>query len=455
MYIEELIGPETVNTMPQQTMMAFKEHGEVRPSLFENVEGARQVLRELAAAGIDMDKVTSDLRVDGVKLFADSIDKLLEEIANKKRKLQQGSVGAHEAQLGALDGAVSTRLEQLDRTAVVRRIAEKDAGLWKSNGSTQTEIRERLGWLQVADRMEERVPELEALKKELVGEGFTDVVLMGMGGSSLAPEVFRQTFSAPSGALDVHVLDTTDPAAISDLEKAIDLRKTVFIVASKSGTTLETLSHYRYFWQQAGQKGGQFIAITDPGTSLADEASRRGFRRTFLNPPDIGGRYSALSYFGLVPAALGGVDVSGLLDRAATMVQACSPSVPARENPGAWLGAVFAEAAKVGRDKITIVAPPAIRSFGVWAEQLIAESTGKEGKGLVPVADEALGGPQVYGNDRLFVRLALPGGTDADAARLAALSKAGHPVVTLKLNDPWSLGAEFFRRSEERRVGEQ
>src|SRR6184192_294471 len=443
MYIEELIGPETVNTMPQQTMMAFKEHGEVRPSLLENVEGARQVLRELAAAGIDMDKVTSDLRVDGVKLFADSIDKLLDEIANKKQKLQQGSVGAHEAQLGALDGAVGTRLEQLEQTAVVRRIAEKDAGLWKSDGSAQTEIRERLGWLQVADRMEERVPELEALRKELVGEGFTDVVLMGMGGSSLAPEVFRQTFGAKRGALEVHVLDTTDPAAISALEKAIDLGKTVFIVASKSGTTLETLSHYRYFWQQAGQKGGQFIAITDPGTSLADEASRRGFRRTFLNPPDIGGRYSALSYFGLVTAALGGVDVSGLLDRAATMVQACSPSVPTGENPGAWLGAVFAEAAKVGRDKITIVAPPAIQSFGVWAEQLIAESTGKEGKGLVPVADEALGAPELYGTDRLFVRLALPG--DDESSAVAALAKAGHPVVTLKLGDPLAIGAEFFR----------
>src|SRR3989440_1970840 len=445
MYVEELIGPETVNAMPQQTMMAFKEHGEVRPSLLENVEGARQVLRDLAAAGIDMDKVTSDLRVDGVKLFADSIDKLLEEIANKKRQLQQGSVGAHEAQLGALDNAVSTRLGQLERTAVVRRIAEKDAGLWKSNGSAQTEIRERLGWLHVADRMEERVPDLEALRKELVGEGFTDVVLMGMGGSSLAPEVFRQTFGAPRDALDVHMLDTTDPAAISALEKAIDLRKTVFIVASKSGTTLETLSHYRYFWQRAGQKGGQFIAITDPGTSLADEASRRGFRRTFLNPPDIGGRYSALSYFGLVPAALGGVDLAALLDRAATMTQACSPSVPVGENPGAWLGSVFAESAKAGRDKITIFAPAPLDSFGLWAEQLIAESTGKEGKGLVPVADEALGPPEVYGNDRLFIRLALPDGNGSYAARIEALSKAGHPVVTLKLNDPLSLGAEFFR----------
>jgi transaldolase/glucose-6-phosphate isomerase len=443
MYVEELIGPETVNTMPQQTMMAFKEHGEVRPSLLENVEGSRQVLRDLAAIGIDMDKVTNDLRVDGVKLFADSIDKLLEEIASKKRQLQQGSVGAHEAQLGAIDGAVSKRLEQLEQAAVVRRIAEKDAGLWKPNGSAQTEIRERLGWLEVADRMEERVPELEALRKELVGEGFTDAVLMGMGGSSLAPEVFRQTFGTAKGALDVHVLDTTDPAAIIALETSIDVRKTVFIVASKSGTTLETLSHYRHFWQQAGQKGGQFIAITDPGTPLADEASRRGFRRTFLNPPDIGGRYSALSYFGLVPAALGGVDLSGLLDRTATMMHACSPSVPVGENPGAWLGAVFSEAAKVGRDKITIVAPAAVQSFGVWAEQLIAESTGKEGKGLVPVADEALGPPEVYGNDRLFVRLALPG--DDEPLALAALSKAGHPVVTLKLSDPLAIGAEFFR----------
>ncbi|HKV30866.1 MAG TPA: bifunctional transaldolase/phosoglucose isomerase [Candidatus Dormibacteraeota bacterium] len=443
MYIEELIGPETVNTMPQQTMMAFKEHGEVRPSLFENVDGARKVLSDLAAIGIDMDKVTSDLRIDGVKLFADSIDKLLEEITNKKKALKKGSVGAHEAQLGVLDAPVNSRLQQLEQAAVVRRIAEKDAGLWKSNGSAESEIRDRLGWLQVADRMEERIPELEALRKELVAEGFSDVLLMGMGGSSLAPEVFRQTFGAPRGALDVHVLDTTDPAAIIGLEKAIDIRKTVFIVASKSGTTLETLSHFRHFWQQTGQKGKQFIAITDPGTSLADEASRRGFRRTFLNPPDIGGRYSALSYFGLVPAALGGVDLSGLLDRAATMTQACSPSVPVGENPGAWLGAVFAEAAKAGRDKITIVTPSAVQRFGVWAEQLIAESTGKEGKGLVPVADEALGPPQAYGSDRLFVRLALPG--DDEPAALTALGKAGHPVVTLKLSDPLAIGAEFFR----------
>ena len=445
MYVEELIGPETVNTMPQQTMMAFKEHGEVRLSLLENVDGSRQVLRDLEAIGIDIEKVTYDLQVDGVKLFADSITKLLDEIANKKQRLKGGDVGAHEAQLGAIEGAVKSRLTQLEQAAVVRRIAEKDAGLWASNGSGgKEEIKNRLGWLQVADLMEERVSDLEGLRKELVAEGFSDCVVMGMGGSSLAPEVFRQTFGAPKGALNVHVLDTTDPAAIAALQASIDLKRTVFIVASKSGTTLETLSHYRYFWLQTGQQGRQFLAITDPGTTLADEGNRRAFRRVFLNPADIGGRYSALSYFGLVPAALGGVDLAGLLDRAATMVQACTGPGRVDENPGVWLGAVFAEAAKAGRDKVTIIAPPALHSFGVWAEQLIAESTGKEGKGLVPVADEALGAPPVYGSDRLFVRLALPG-DDANVARLEALSKAGHPVVTLKVGDPLGLGAEFFR----------
>src|SRR5438309_1456565 len=374
MYVEELIGPETVNTMPQQTMMAFKEHGEVRPSLLENLAGAEQVMRELAAAGIDMDKVTYDLQVDGVKLFADSITKLLEEIAHKKQRLKGGDVGAHEAELGAIEGAVTNRLAQLEQAAVVRRIAEKDAGLWASNGSGEKEeIKNRLGWLQVADLMEERVSELEGLRNEMVAERFTDCVVMGMGGSSLAPEVFRQTFGAPKGALNVHVLDTTDPAAIAALQQAIDLKRTVFIVASKSGTTLETLSHYRYFWQQTGQQGRQFLAITDPGTALADEAARRGFRRNFLNPADIGGRYSALSYFGLVPAALGGVDLAGLLDRASTMAQTCTGSGAVDQNPGVWLGAVFAEAARAGRGKVTMFARAAVQGCGLWAERLKGE----------------------------------------------------------------------------------
>src|SRR5436305_9163284 len=250
LYIEELIGPETVNTMPQQTMMAFKEHGEVRPSLLENLSGAEKVISDLASVGIDMDKVTYDLQVDGVKLFADSIDKLLQEIGNKKQQLKAGAVGAHEAELGAIEEAVSRRLGQLEQAAVVRRISEEDAGLWKSNGTVEKEIRERLGWLQVADRMEEQVPKLTELRGQLVAEGFTDAVLMGMGGSSLAPEVFRQTFGVAKGALNVHVLDTTDPAAIAAVEQSIDVKKTAFLVAAKAGTTVETLAHYRSVFER-------------------------------------------------------------------------------------------------------------------------------------------------------------------------------------------------------------
>jgi len=455
MYVEELVGPQTVNTMPDATLKAFKEHGEVRPSLTENVAGARQLLRDLAGSGVDLEKVTHDLEVDGVKLFADSVTKLGSEIEEKRKRLEAGPVGAHEATLGALQGPVNARLQQLEHDAVVRRICERDAALWSSDAAAQAEIKERLGWLQVADQMEERVPELEALREDLLKEGFTDLVLLGMGGSSLAPEVFRRTFQLqhplpdppPSRGrenLRLHVLDTTDPAAIAALEQVIPIDKTVFIVASKSGTTLETRSHDEYFWQKTGGNRGQFLVITDPDTPLAQGATKLGVRRVFENPPDIGGRYSALSYFGLVPAALAGVDVATILDRTAMTVQACAPSVPASENPGAWLGAVFAEAGKAGRDKITILAPPEIASFGLWAEQLIAESTGKEGRGLVPVADEPAGPAGVYDSDRLFVRLVLAGEDDGSQRRVDALTGAGHPVVTLRLRDQLDLGGQFY-----------
>jgi len=442
-YVEELIGPDTVNTMPEQTLRAFKEHGEVRPSLEENVEGARDVMRQLAETGIDMDKVTKDLELDGVKLFADSIVKLKEEIEKKIQVLQRGSVAHLEAALAGLSQPVETRLRQLDEQAVARRIQEKDASLWKSDPAAQGEIKERLGWLTVVDRMEESVPDLVRLRDQLLQEGFRDVVLMGMGGSSLAPEVFRTTFGTGERGLDVHVVDTTDPAAITALQESLDLARTIFIVASKSGTTTETLSHYQYFLVETRSNTNQFIAITDPGTPLAALAERI-FRQVFLNPPDIGGRYSALSYFGLVPAALGGVDVAAVLDRAQMVVHACAPSVPAAENPGAWLGAVLGEAALAGRDKITIVAPTEVPRFGLWAEQLLAESTGKEGKGLIPVADEPLGTPAVYGDDRLFVRIVVEGQAEASPA-LDGLAAAGHPVVTLTMRDPLDLGAEFFR----------
>jgi len=384
-----------------------------------------------------------------------------------------------ETTLGALEGPVRQRLEQIEKDQVVRRLLGDDASLWKSDPAVQQEIRDRLGWLKIIGEDDQasagrgsmptspagrtvnwvdlpgrmRIAELATLRSQLYRDGFRHAVVLGMGGSSLAPEVFALTFPPAAGALAVHVMDTTDPAAIQALEQSIEIAQTVFIVASKSGTTLETLSHYHYFWERTGGKANQFIAITDPGTSLAAEAEKQSFRRVYLNREDIGGRYSALSYFGLVPTALGGVDLEAVESRAGQMVQACSASVPAARNPGTWLGAVFAESAKAGRDKITIIAPQGIPTFGTWAEQLIAESTGKEGKGLVPVALESLGSPEVYGNDRLFVQLevtpspALPtrGREPAQRRELDALVRAGHPVVTLQLDDPLALGAEFFR----------
>jgi glucose-6-phosphate isomerase len=267
-----------------------------------------------------------------------------------------------------------------------------------------------------------------------------------MGGSSLAPEVLWRTFGAAPGHPTLHVLDSTDPRAIRQVDQGGDPAKTLFIISSKSGTTQESDSFFRYFWERTGGRGSQFAAITDPGTPLEQLAGERRFRRVFLNPPDIGGRYSALSFFGLVPAALIGVDVATLLHRAHRMTEACAAVVPPMENPAARLGAVLGEGALAGRDKATFVLSPGIASFGLWLEQLIAESTGKEGKGILPVADEPLGSPEVYGKDRVFVSMVLDGESDAAIeSRLAELETTGHPVVHLRLDDRYDLGQEFFR----------
>ena len=343
-----------------------------------------------------------------------------------------------------LDARVARRLAQLDEARVPQRIWAKDPSVWKDDPDTP-EIRDRLGWLTVADTMAARVETLEAFADD-VRTRFSRVVLCGMGGSSLAPEVLRRTFGVFRGFPSLVVLDSTDPRAVAAAVPAGDVERTLFLVSSKSGTTLEVDSFFRYFWQLTGGRGSQFVAITDRDTALADLAAERGFHRSFLNPSDIGGRYSALSYFGLVPAALIGVDVGRLLQGARSMAGACAAAVPARDNPAVGLGAMLGEAALAGRDKATFVLSPSIASFGLWAEQLIAESKGKEGKGILPVAEEPLGPPEVYGHDRLFISLTLAGDEDREtASRLRALSGAGHPVVHLTLEDRYDLGAEFFR----------
>lgn len=355
------------------------------------------------------------------------------------------------ASLGRYEAQAEERLRSLDQEGFSEKLWAGDAALWKADPEVQKKIKNRLGWLTVTKTMAGQVGELSEFAQSVKEAGFTDVVLLGMGGSSLCPEVCRMTFGVADGYPDLKVLDSTDPATILRIEKDLDLKKTLFIVASKSGTTLEVQCLYRYFYEKLktvhrDSTGDHFIAITDPGTPLERLARGHGFRRIFLNPPDIGGRYSALSYFGLVPAALIGINLGAFISRAERMVQQCSPGIPAEENPGIRLGVILGELGKAGRDKVTLIASPSIRSFGVWVEQLLAESTGKEGKGLVPIEGEAIGPPEVYGNDRLFIYLSTASSTDQKLDKAArALEGSGHPVVKILLRDSLDLAGEFFR----------
>jgi glucose-6-phosphate isomerase/CheY-like chemotaxis protein len=355
------------------------------------------------------------------------------------------------ASLGGYRPAVDTALAEMAGEQIVARIWAHDHTVWKPEPA---EITNRLGWLHIAEGMVENVPRMEALASEVQEAGYTHVLLLGMGGSSLAPELFSETFgdfrSLPDfGSLNLAVLDSTDPGAVLAQAERLDPVRTLFVVATKSGGTVETLSFFRFFYNWAadalgaGEAGEHFVAITDPGSKLVDIAERYEFRAVFLNDPHIGGRFSALSTFGLLPAALVGVDVARLLDRAMAMARGCEPGVPLADNPGAWLGAVLGELAKSGRDKVTFAISPAIVSFGDWVEQLVAESTGKEGQGILPVVGEPLGTVGVYGFDRLFVHLRLEGDKTYDAD-LAAFEASGYPVVRFNLQDVYDLGGQFF-----------
>ncbi len=456
LYIEELIGPETVNTMPPATIDAFRDHGRVRVTLTENVAGARDLLRQVEAVGLSMADVTQKLQIDGVKLFADSYNQMVSEVGNKVAMMRQQAGGtsgvpAASASLGGIAGAVNDAVAALDQSHAGARLWQKDTTFWKDDAATGEKIRNRLGWLAVARTVDADRASLERFAAGLRADGFTHAVLLGMGGSSLCPEVLTTTFGPQTGAPRLHVLDSTDPATIQATERAIDMPHTLFIVASKSGTTLETLSHFAYFHAKVtalgvSKPGDQFVAVTDPGTPLEALARQNGFRHVFTNPPDIGGRYSALSYFGMAPAAAMGLDLAATLRPALAMTDACGPDRPAAQNPGLWLGAVLGAAARSGRDKVTIVASPPLASVGLWIEQLIAESTGKEGRGILPVAGEQLGAPNTYGSDRLFAYLRTDAGFDpAQDAALAALEAAGHPVVRFALPSTVALTGEFFR----------
>ncbi|PDT89848.1 transaldolase [Bradyrhizobium sp. Y36] len=447
LYVEELIGPDTINTVPPATLDAFRDHGKPRDSLEENVDDARRVLEELERSGISLDAITEELVKDGVKLFADAADKLYGAVAHKRATVLGPAIDRQQLSLGdGLGKAVVKSTEEWRASAKIRRLWQRDKSVW-----TGADEDKWLGWLDSAAKAD--VADYEDYAGRVKGQKFSDAVVLGMGGSSLGPEVLAETFGKKPGFPKLHVLDSTDPAQVRAMEAKIDIANTVFIVSSKSGGTTEPNAMKDYFHQQVAKAvgpkvktGHRFIAVTDPGSSLEKAARKLNYARIFHGEPSIGGRYSVLSPFGLVPAATAGIDVKTFVKHALSMARSCGPDVPPSENPGVQLGLAMGLAGLEGRDKVTILTSKKIADFGAWAEQLIAESTGKEGKGLIPIEGEPLGDPAVYGNDRFFIDIRIEGEADAahDSA-LAGIEAAGHPVVRIVMKSIDHLGQEFFR----------
>ncbi|CAN7729271.1 bifunctional transaldolase/phosoglucose isomerase [Bradyrhizobium sp. LjRoot220] len=446
LYVEELIGPNTVNTVPPATLDAFRDHGTARDSLEENIDGARRVLEELEKSGISLDAITAELVKDGVKQFADAADKLYGAVAHKRAASLGGGIDRQQLALGdGIKKAVEKSTEDWRASAKIRRLWHKDKSVWSNDDENKW-----LGWLNSPAAAD--VADYEDFARRVKGQNFSDAVVLGMGGSSLGPEVLGETFAKKSGFPRLHVLDSTDPAQVRAMEKKVDLAKTLFIVSSKSGGTTEPNAMKDYFFDRvsktigADKAGHRFIAVTDPGSSLEKVATKQGFARIFYGDPTIGGRYSVLSPFGLVPAAAAGIDVRSLIKHTLAMVRSCGADVPPHENPGVQLGLALGLAGLEGRDKVTISASKKIADFGAWAAQLIAESTGKDGKGLIPIDGELLGEPSLYGNDRFFIDIRTEGEDDAaHDDKLATLEAAGHPVVRIVMKSIDHIGQEFFR----------
>jgi transaldolase/glucose-6-phosphate isomerase len=438
LYVYGLVAPDTVNTMPLPTLQAAAGAGEVTGATA--AEDPADDLRALAGAGVDLEDVTDLLLREGIDAFVVPMNKLLAGIEAKREAIVTGRPASFDADLPPdAEQPVAERLRKAADEDVARRIWRKDGTLWAPPGTA--ELEDRLGWLTIADKLLEELPEIKDFVEAARTDGFTDVVLLGMGGSSLAPEVFRRSNPPAEGALRLHVLDSTEPLEIAAVAGAIDVATTLFIVSSKSGGTIEPNALLAYF-RELQPDPAHFVAVTDPGTSMHRKAESEGFRHIFLSDPEIGGRYSALSPFGIVPAALAGVDVQAVLEGGQVAAENCE--LP-DGNSGLWLGAALGELARRGRDKLTFVVDPPLSSFGLWAEQLVAESTGKQGRGILPIADEPLVDPGAYGDDRVFVHL-----RDADAPdprhgeALAALAAAGHPTVTLTAAGASDLGRLFF-----------
>jgi transaldolase / glucose-6-phosphate isomerase len=447
-YVEDLIGPETVNTMPPATLAAFRDHGRPRPSLVEDIEAAHDHMDTLQKLGFSMDQVTANLLTEGLELFSEAFHKLLSAVEKSTQGHPTAKVSRQTYKLPAeIAGVVKTHVNDWRAEGKVRRLWERDASLW-----TNSDEDKWLGWLTITDDQLAHRHELDAAAEDARSGGFSHILLLGMGGSSLCPEVLKMTFGTIPGYPELHVLDSTDPAQIKAMEEKVDIAKTLFLVSSKSGSTLEPNIFKQYFFERvkrvlgAEKAGSRFIAITDPGSKMELVAQGDKFRHIFHGLASIGGRYSALSDFGMVPAALMGLDAQKFLDRTEEMVHACKSCVPVDDNPGVVLGIILGTLALNGRDKVTIVASPGISDLGAWLEQLIAESTGKEGHGIIPVDREQLGPVDVYGEDRVFAYLRLESAPDpAQDDKVAALEQAGQPVVRIAVGETYDLGQEFFR----------
>lgn len=460
MYVEPLVGRETVNTMPQNTLESLLDHGQVRAgTVEEGADEALKVVERLKEWGIDLEEVGQKLQQDGLSAFESSFDGLMKtlELACErfngkapavKTRISVGEVIRKKAPVAAME-----------RESYIERFFKCDASLWKQDKEHQQVINNRLGWLRVADWILGRLYELDELAAEVWNEKIRDVVLLGMGGSSLAPEVLSLICqrSAKGKGVRFYVLDTTDPAAILNVEKKIKLPKTLFLVSSKSGSTVETMSQFQFFYDRVSKlyarmpdraqaAGRHFVAITDAGSRLESEGHQRHFRRVFINPSDVGGRYSALSLFGMVPAAILGIPVRELIKSARTLGAQCEAEKKIEKNTTVYVGALLGVLAREGCDKLTIWTTKSLTSFGAWLEQLVAESTGKEGHGILPVDGETPADPSVYRKDRAFLVLKLKGeDSKRFAAQVAAVRKAGFPVIEMEWPNRAAIGGEFLR----------
>ncbi|TVR75598.1 MAG: bifunctional transaldolase/phosoglucose isomerase [Sphaerobacteraceae bacterium] len=440
LYIEALIGPHTVETMAPASVDAFRDHGTVRVTIEDDVEAARQTLDELSALGIDYQDMTRSLQEKGVELFAESYDQLLAGLSGKMRKLQGPGANLSWSNMESCEEPIGEALGKLESQQATTKLLAGDPSLWSDDPQVQKTITNRLGWVHAHKLMLNKRDEFEQLSADIKQAGFTRAVLLGMGGSSLAPEVLHDSLGSRDGFPSLRVLDTTNPDTIARVRNEEALGETLFIVSSKSGSTIETATLMSYFWQEmvaevgAEQAGKHFIAITDPGSALEDQARQFGFRGCYLNPADIGGRYSAISYFGLIPAAIIGLDVAELLKHV--------PNDDADLRLGATIGAL----ARQGRDKLTFVLPESISGLADWLEQLIAESTGKEGTGIVPISKENASTAASYGSDRVFVGVQLMNDPDESIETfLRSVEQQGHPTIRIAMPDVSYLAAEFYR----------